>query len=256
MKRVWIASALVAATLFVPTSAEAGVVPVATVTVINAATYDGDVDLELSICIDSVLKATDVPTGGGIEVELEAGGHEFQFFQGPDCSGTPFINEVLDIPAGDVTVMAYWSSEPTAVAFENDISCVEPDATRVTFRHGASMQGVDFFMTPSGGTEIEVATDVGPGEQGTSDIPAGEYTSSEIRVSGDPDVVLDTGAPGDRPTGVVTTVYFIGGSDGDFGWFVTEGNVPVCDQPTTTTTAATTTTTTGAAVVATPRFTG
>lgn len=253
-----LAVALAGSSAFVATPAGAGLAAGATVTVVNAVAYDADNNFPLTLCIDGTF-AGDLDTEEASDpIDLSPGDHQFEFIQGSDCSGSVFIDETLAIPAGQVTVMAYWPSDgPTAVVFEDDTSCIESGATRVTFRHGATWPAVNLYMEPSGGAWMEVASGVEAGEQSTADIPAGSYTNSELRDPVSDNVVLDTGDPGDLQTGLVSTLYFYGGADGDTGWFVISSEVPVCDQPTTTTTTAPSTTTTAAPIaVATPRFTG
>ncbi|WP_334143590.1 DUF4397 domain-containing protein [Rhabdothermincola sp.] len=252
------AVALAGGSAFVSTPAGAGIATGATVTVVNAVAYDAENNFPLAVCIDGTF-AGDLDTEEASDpIDLSPGNHQFEFIQGSDCSGSVFIDETLDIPAGQVTVMAYWpSDDPTAVVFADDTSCVENGETRVTFRHGAAWPAVNLFMEPSGGSWTEVASGVAAGQQSTTDIPAGSYTNSELRDPVTDNVVLDTGSPGDLQTGMVSTLYFYGGADGDTGWFVISSEVPVCEQPTTTTTAAPTTTTTAAPIaVVTPRYAG
>lgn len=252
-----LAVALAAGSALVATPAEAGTSGGATVKVVNAVAYNADTNFPLTVCIDGTF-AVDLDTEEVSDpIALSPGNHQFEFIQGSDCLGSVFIDETLDIPAGQVTVMAYWPlEEPTAVVFTDDTSCVQSGVTRVTFRHGAAWPAVNLFMEPSGGAWMEVASGVEAGEQSTADIPAGSYTGSELRDPVTDNVVLDTAEPGDLQTGMVSTLYFYGGADGDTGWFVISSEVPVCEQPTTTTTTAPTTTTAAPIAVATPRFTG
>jgi hypothetical protein len=237
----------------VPTPAKAG--GDASVTFVNAITYDAEADFPLTLCLDGVLQQADISTGDAFgPIDLPPNDYLVELEQGSDCGAPTFVEDVVTIEAsGNVTVMGWWGADGTEIALlgaESD--CVEPGEGRVVMRHGASTDEVDLFVTPSGGSSTEVMSAVEPGGQASADLAAGLYESGVVSDTASGDPVIDLGMTV-LSEGELVVLYLYGGADGDIGVFPGAAEaLELCELPSSTTTA-----TVPAAQGATqPRFTG
>ena len=177
-------------------------------------------------------------------------------------TGSPTAQATVDLPAGgSVTLMADWHNQANVVMLVDPLQCVDAGTGRLTVRNGANSRGgsVDIHGTGPDGVSTLLLTGVKAGNQGSVDLPVGDYTNLFVTEVGDsqpvwtiPDVTIaaDSGA----------YAYLYGGNDGAQGSFLAPpAELAACAVPTTTTVPATTTTAPPAAakaVQATPAFTG
>ena len=245
----------------------------AQVTVVNAYSFDTGENLPLSVCLYGILIAQNLSTEASVgPVTLPSGDVNADVTLGSisDCNSEPDFSVPVTIPAGgNVTLMVYWSLQNQSVAvLPNDTSCLDPGTARLTLRHGAGVrtqsedENVDLWATPPGGTFTKLVSDLAPGDQATTDQPAGTYTDGVVDQAGNTvaDPVLTLGNL-DLVAGQELVVYLYGGVDGSVGSFTQVNQLTTCQQPTTTSTTAAPTTTTAPpaaakAVTATPAFTG
>jgi hypothetical protein len=124
----------------------------------------------------------------------------------------------VEVPGGlDVTVVANVANDaetPTLTVIVEDLAPTGAGETRVNVRHQANAPDVD--ITLEDGTVL--VDGLTRGDEGTLEVPAGEYTV-QIRVAGT-DTVVETVGPVDLAAGVLHNVYATGsaepGSDFDF----------------------------------------
>jgi hypothetical protein len=231
MRRILLAlaGALLLAALF---PAQAGAQDDASVTIVDASTYDIDQPFESTFCFDG--DPTNMEVGDIVGPDaVPAGTYDVEYYSGFDqaCGGTPDFADTVTLAAGDdVTLLIYWNETGRGVSvLDNDTSCVEPGTGRMTLRHGADVGTVD--LVSDGETLIE---GVDPTDQGAADLDAGEYTFIEVVeganiVAQPPDQTLEEGQN--------IIFYIAGGNDGDTGAFIDVVDLEVCTQPTTTVTA-------------------
>lgn len=254
MKRIVLFVPLLFAALLLPTPAHAGVQAAATVTFVNAVTYDFGNDFELTVCVDGESVADDLSTGASTEpLAIAPGEHDIAYVQGTDCTDeSPFVDETLIFdPAANLTVMAWWGSDDRGISvFENDISCVPSGQARLTLRNGSVVEPIDVVVTPDGGESSTVIEGVSTGEEGATEIAAGDYSAVDLSSEGTYEL-----GPQTFEDGSSYVIYAYGGNDGSAG--ATFGPV-LTDPCSTTTTTATTSTTAATAAAATvrPTFTG
>jgi hypothetical protein len=239
--------------LLVPTPATAGTN--ASVTFVNAITYDAAVDFPLTLCLDGVVQQADVSTGDQVgPIALPPDEYLVEFTQGSDCAAPTFAEGAVTIGAGDdVTVMGWWGPEgPDVALLPNESGCLEPGEGRVVLRHAAATDDVDLSATPAGGSPTEVMSAVAPGSQAGADLPGGLYESGVVTDTASGDVVLDLGMTF-LSEGELVVLYLFGGADGDIGVF--PGSAAALD-PCATPSSSTTTTVPAAQPATQPRFTG
>jgi hypothetical protein len=254
MKRVIALVPLTLVALLLPVlPAQAGVA-VASVTFVNAVTYDAGQDFPLTVCLDGVAQGEELSTGTFLgPVDIAPGDYFVSFVQGTDCTDDGFVEDTITVPAdGNITVMAWWGLDDRGISvLANDISCIDEGLARITLRHAGAATALDMSVTPEGGTSTEIITGVDVGDQGTADLAAGPYSSGLIEtVGGVPVIAL--GSQTLEP-GSAYTLYVYGGNDGDIGYFLGPV-VPLdpCAEPTSTSTS----TSVAVAAETRPTFTG
>jgi hypothetical protein len=232
----------------------------ATVTIVDAMTYDIDQPFPSTFCFDGDAQNLEVGDIVGPE-SVEPGTYLLEIYFGPDeaCGGqSPDFADDFTFAAGDdVTLMLFWvqgeqQTEIGISVLDNDLSCVEPGTGRLTLRHGSAADTVDL---ESDGTALIEGVD--PTEQGAVDLDAGDYPDSEIVEAGSGTPVADLGTL-TIEEGQSLIVYLAGGIDGDIGTFTDTVDLDVCGEPTTTTTMppVAPVAPVAAAVAVTPAFTG
>jgi hypothetical protein len=251
VKRIVLFVPLLLAAVLLPTPAQAGVQAAATVTFVNAVTYDFDNDFELTVCVDGESVADDLSTGASTEpLAIDAGEHFVSYVQGTDCEDDGFVEDDITFdPAANLTVMAWWGLEDRGISvFEDDISCVPSGQSRLTLRNGSAADPVSLSLAQDADPET-VIEDVATGEEGTTEVAAGDYTanvfSGEFLISDFDETFAD---------GTSYVIYVYGGNDGSPGASFGPELVDPCS--TTTTAAPTTTVATAAAAAVRPTFTG
>lgn len=252
MKRIVLFVPLLLAAVLLPTPAQAGVQAAATVTFVNAVTYDFDNDFELTVCVDGESVADDLSTGASTEaLAVDAGEHFVSFVQGTDCEDDGFVEDDITFdPAANLTVMAWWGGEGRGISvFENDISCVPSGQSRITLRNGSAADPVALLLTQDGDPET-VIEDVATAEEGATEVGAGDYTAVDVT---DGDWIDELGAQ-TFEDGTSYVIYVYGGNDGSPGASFGPELADPCS--TTTTAAPTTTVATAAAAAVRPTFTG
>jgi hypothetical protein len=250
VKRIVLFVPLLLAAVLLPAPAQAGVQAAATVTFVNAATYDFDNDFELTVCVDGDSVADDLSTGASTEpLAIAAGAHDIEYVQGTDCSeDSIFVEDTITFDAAaNLTVMAWWSNDGRGISvFENDISCVPAGQSRITLRNGSAADLVSLSLD-----DDPVIEDVATGEEGATEVDAGDYATEVF--TGE----FTIADMGDQTfaDGTAYVIYVYGGNDGSPGASFGPNLVDPCS---TTTTAAPTTTAAAAAAAATvrPTFTG
>jgi hypothetical protein len=144
--------------------------------------------------------------------------------------------------------MAWWGSEGRGISvFENDISCVPSGQSRITLRNGSAADLVGLVL--DGEPAIE---DVATGEEGATEVAAGDYELVLVEESGGGDIT-DL-SPQTFADGTSYVIYVYGGNDGSPGASFGPELADPCS--TTTTAAPTTTAATAAAATVRPTFTG
>jgi hypothetical protein len=256
VKRIVLFVPLLLAAVLLPTPAQAGVQAAATVTFVNAVTYDFDNDFELTVCVDDESVADNLSTGASTEpLAVDAGEHFVSYVQGTDCADDGFVEDTISFDAAaNLTVMAWWGTDDRGISvFENDISCIEAGTSRVTLRNGSAAGNVDLVLTPEGGTADADVAGVAEGEEGSAEVEAGDYELVLVEQSGGGDIT--DFSPQSFADGTSYVIYVYGGNDGAAGASFGPELVDPCS---TTTTAPTTTTAAAAAAAATvrPTFTG
>jgi hypothetical protein len=255
VKRALVLVPLLFAVLWLPTSANAGVA-VASVTFVNAITFDSESDFPLTVCLDGVAQGEELSTGTALgPVDIAPGEYDVAFVQGGDCSDEdPFAEGTVTFaPDANVTVMGFWGSDGRGVvSLPNDTSCIDSGLSRFTFRHAAATDAVDVTVTPASGAPIDAATGLEVGQQAITDLPSGDYTGGAVTATSDGDPIAALGAA-TLADGESRTAYLFGGADGDIGIFFTPVvQLEVCAAP-----PSSSTTTTPAVQAATqPKFTG
>jgi len=252
VKRIVLFVPLLLAAVLLPTPVQAGVQAAATVTFVNAVTYDFDNDFELTVCVDGESVADDLSTGASTEpLAIDAGEHLVSYVQGTDCTDDGFVEENISFdPAANLTVMAWWGSEGQGISvFEDDISCVPSGQSRITLRNGSATTFVSLSLAQDGDPET-VIEDVVTGEEGATEVAAGDYDA--VVFSGE-STITDLGGQ-TFADGTSYVIYVYGGNDGSPGASFGPELVDPCS--TTTTAAPTTTAATAAAATVRPTFTG
>ncbi len=254
MKRLAALVPLALVLLLVPTPAGAG--GGTSVTFVNAVTYDAGQDFPLTLCIDGTLQQADVSTGSSVgPLNLASGDHLIDWVQGSDCTTGSFVSDTVTIdPNANVTVMAWWGSDGRGISvLPNDTSCLDAGQARITLRHAAATDAVDFAVTPQGGSSTVIITNVAVGAQGAATVAAGPYSSGVITGTGGGPTVVTLGAQ-TLVAGSSYTLYLYGGNDGEIGYFL--GPVEELSQCVAPTSSSTTSTTAAVSAETRPTFTG
>ena len=180
MKRIVLFVPLLLAAVLLPTPAQAGVQAAATVTFVNAVTYDFDNDFELTVCVDDESVADNLSTGASTEpLALDAGEHFVSYVQGTDCTDDGFVEDTISFdPAANLTVMAWWGLEDRGISvFENDISCVAVRPVPRHLRNGSAAEPIDLIVTPDGGDAARPSRTWTTGLEGAAEVAAGDYSA-------------------------------------------------------------------------------
>ena len=248
------------------------VADVAQVTIVHAATFDAADPLPVTVCAGGALVDDDFQVGeqlGPIPVPAGPLTADVYLGAGESCGaeGTGDITATLDIAEGDdIVVVAAWTDTPRLLTYDRpQIDCVEPGNAAVAAFHAADVGIVDVYASPAGDApspppaipDFEEDTFAGPLE-----VPAATVDFAIFEQGADPSGQPAVAVPGvTLAEGTLTTVYAIGGQDGDAGAFALVDDVGVCVtpvEPTTPTTEPPAVAPADAAqpVAASPTFTG
>lgn len=252
MKKLALVALVLAAVTAGTTAADAGGPGgTATLTIVHAATYDAGDDLPVTVCADGALVDDDFRVGEVLSDEGPAGPIQVDIFLGAGeaCSGTGDISEIVSLPDGaDVVAVASWTSEGPAIDTYNRpaLDCVDPGNAQVAAFHAADVGTVDVYASPAGDPPSGPPAIPGFEENtfaGPLTVPAATVDFAIFGAGADPSGTPAVAVPGvTLAEGTRTTIYAIGGNDGDPGAFAVVDQLGVCAVATTTTTSTTTTT--------------
>jgi hypothetical protein len=269
MKRFAVALAvtsLAAVSLGVTATAPVGAAAAGTTTVFvaNAFSYASGHPFGGTFCVNGTALSSATETeevDGPFTVDSGPADVIFYDVDNATCGAAePNAEATVDLPdGGSVTLMASWSNEQNVVMLVDPLDCVDAGMGRLTVRNGANSRGgsVDVWGTGPGGVSTLLLSGVNAPDQGSVDLPVGDYTDLFVTEVGDtapiwtiPDLSIqaDTGS----------YVYLYGGNDGPQGSFLgPDAALAGCTVPTTALASTTTTAPPAAqAVQATPAFTG